>query len=425
MLTNNGESSVLHYSKIVLLTAAALCALAALPAFAKEDKVLFSFSSIDQGFHSVAPVLRVSTALYGTTEEGGQLALGNVFQLTPPSNGQLSWNETVLYNFTGKGDGGGPMGGLIADKSGALYGLANTSAGANVGTAFKLSPPASGQGKWTFMRLHAFTDGADGGFPNGALTAGPNGVLYGTTSAGGAHGVGTVFSLTPPSGGATHWGFSTLYTFTNANDGGAPLAGVARAEDGTLYGTTLGGGADGLGVIFSLTPPAEGQTKWTEQTLFTFNFSNGAEAAAAPILDAQGNLYGTASEGGAFNSGLVWELSPPAAGGTTWTETPIYNFTGQKDGGFPVSSLLLGKGGKLYGTSESGIRPSNGGVVFKLTPLAAGSANWTFHGLHTFRGGNDGQLLFAAPIFDGANMLVTTTRNGGSNNLGTVVSVVP
>lgn len=347
-----------------------------------------------------------------------------MFQLTPPSNGQQSWNETVLYTFRGKGDGGGPMGSLIADKTGALYGLASTSAGANAGTAFKLSPPASGVGKWTFTRLHAFTDAADGGFPIGALVAGPNGVLYGTTSAG-ALGFGTVFSLTPPSGGGTRWGLSTLYSFTNANDGGAPIAGVARAKDGTLYGTTLGGGADRLGVIFSLTPPAKGQTKWTEQTLYTFALDNGAQPAAAPILDAQGNLYGTASEGGAFNAGLVWELSPPAAGGTIWTETAIYNFTGRKDGGFLVSSLLLDKGGRLYGTSASGIRPRNGGVMFRLTPPTDGGGNWTFHGLHTFRGGNDGQLLFAAPIFDGANMLVTTTRDGGSNDLGTVVSVVP
>jgi uncharacterized repeat protein (TIGR03803 family) len=155
---------------------------------------------------------------------------------------------------------------------------------------------------------------------NAALCAADNGALYGTTVGGGAGGNGTVFKLTPPNRGQTAWTETVLHSFCSQSypcggDGARPLAGLIADKEGAFYGTTQGGGTSGgigNGTIFKLTPPAEGQTAWTETVLYRFcpsqsNCSDGVNPYAGLIADNWGALYGTTFSGGSNNVGTVFK----------------------------------------------------------------------------------------------------------------------
>ncbi len=148
-------------------------------------------------------IMDASGALYGTTEHGGGDDSGTVFMLTPPVAGETRWTETVLHTFTGGADGFAPLAGLIMDASGALYGTTWSGGpgcvGANCGTVFKLTPPASGETRWTETVLHSFTGGADGADPGAGVIMDASGALYGTTVNGGGRAprCGTVFKVVP------------------------------------------------------------------------------------------------------------------------------------------------------------------------------------------------------------------------------------
>jgi uncharacterized repeat protein (TIGR03803 family) len=200
---------------------------------------------------------------YGTTGGGGSKNFGTVFRLKPPPQGQTQWTLTTLYNFKGNAaqngggvnDGSAPTVPLLKDQNGNLYGLTNTG-GLGMGIAFRLSPPGQGQTAWTETILHKFagqpTDGAGPYFAG--LTAGPGGVFYGTTPAGGSAGKGVVFKLSPPGQGQTAWAVTVLHSFTGQpSDGDTPNAALTLAADGTYYGTTSFGGTHNLGTVFQLT----------------------------------------------------------------------------------------------------------------------------------------------------------------------------
>jgi uncharacterized repeat protein (TIGR03803 family) len=177
------------------------------------------------------------------------------------SAGRSSASESVLYSFVGGSDGSGPMAGLIVDRSGVLYGTTRYGGGSGCtsnegcGTVFSLTPPTVAGGVWSEAVLHSFLSGADGASPMAGLLAGKSGVLYGTTESGGASNAGTVFELTPPATPGGAWTENILYSFSGGIDGSQPVAALI-AESGTLYGTTEAGGAAGLGTVFALTPPA-------------------------------------------------------------------------------------------------------------------------------------------------------------------------
>ena len=268
--------------------------------------------------------------------------------------------------------------------------------------------------------IYDFKDTTDGGFPHGGLIADASGALYGTASSGGAGHSGTVYQLTPPAQGKTHYKESTLYAFTGGADGAIPYANLLADNTGALYGTTYAGGdANGDGVVFKLTPPAQGKNKWKQTVIHTFaNGNDGAEPWSTLIADANGNLYGTTTEGGTGVVGTVFELSPPAQGQTKWTETVIYNFTGNNDGGEPFGAVLLGKDGSLYGTT-AGYGQFNYGTVYQLTPPAKQGGAWNINVLHAFSGGNDGEVPRAGLISDASGALYGTTA-GFDNSYGTV-----
>ena len=181
--------------------------------------------------------------LYGTTATGGVGQHGTVFVLSPGSEG---WTETVIHNFWVNASN--PQAGLVFDNAGNLYGTTLKGGKNGFGIVFELSPVAGG---WSKKNIHQFSNGVGGGQPFGRLAfAGGN--LYGTTSSGGAVGVGVVFELKPTSGGG--WHETVLHAFQAGNDGADPRAGVILDKLGNLYGTTMDGGRVGQGAVFEVTP---------------------------------------------------------------------------------------------------------------------------------------------------------------------------
>ena len=339
-------------------------------------------------------------------------------------------SEKVLATLANVGSV--PWAGLVADKSGALYGTAtgfNTREHKGCGNVFQLTPPTGTGQPWTYSVLHSFVLGtSDGCGPFAALIVDPSGTLYGTTNSGGATWGGTVFSLTPPAAGSTSWTETLLFQFHNDT----PFAPVLRDASGVLFGTTFWGGI-GRGSVFELVPPAQGQTNWTRTILYSFQGgADGQGPDAGLVKDATGAFYGTTYYGGTGTNcsggqgcGTVFELMPPAAGQTAWTETVLYTFTGGTDGGAPYAGLTLDKSGALYGDTEFGGDPDvNGGVIFKLTPPGAGQTSWTESVIHTFEG-PDGASPKDSLIIDASGALLGTTYGGGELNKGTVFQLSP
>jgi hypothetical protein len=227
------------------------------------EQTLYRFPGYSGDGQEPAGTLVVSGngVIYGATEFGG-LDAGTIFQLTPPTIQGASWTETILYEFGGQsGDSAGPTG-LVTGPSGVLYGTAIGSADAQgcpsgCGTVFQLSPPESPGGPGTETILHNFTGAAtgDGSNPNSVPLIGPGGVLYGTTSGGGANFLGTIYEMLPPSSQGGNCAEATLYSFTGGADGQVPIA-VTSGPDGNLYGTTsivpAKGGATKPGTVFQL-----------------------------------------------------------------------------------------------------------------------------------------------------------------------------
>jgi uncharacterized repeat protein (TIGR03803 family) len=263
---------------------------------AQQESVLYSFGNgtAPQAGPSSVLIFDAAGNLYGETVELGPNGEGTVFELTPESG--AGWAEKVLHAF-GKGiDGTFPLGGVIFDAAGNLYGTAQCVENycGGDGMVFELTPKKSGG--WTEKVLHRF-DGADGEEPAGTLVFDASGNLYGTTYYGGAYGEGTVFELTPKAGGG--WSEKLLHSFGKGTDGAQPLGGVILDAAGNLYSTTQFGGAYGYGTVFELTPKAGGG--WTNKTLRSFGNSNslgGSNPTAGLIFDNAGNLYGTTYWGG-------------------------------------------------------------------------------------------------------------------------------
>ncbi|MGA2588470.1 MAG: choice-of-anchor tandem repeat GloVer-containing protein [Bryobacteraceae bacterium] len=260
----------------------------------------------------------------------------------------------MLYSFPGQANGAFPEAGLVFDATiNVLYGTTYAGGAAGLGTVFQFSPPTSPATTWNKKEIFGFS-GADGANPLAGLVVGPNLVLYGTTNLGGAAGYGTVFQLTPPAPPATTWTETVLYSFAGGNDGINPRAGlVLNSSTGVLYGTTYAGGAANYGTVFSLTPPVPPATIWTEQVIFSFTGgTDGGHPEAGLTLASTGVLYGTTYSGGSAGWGVVFELAPATGGG--WTQRALYTFSGGADGGSPEGGLTLGQSSVLYGTASFG-----------------------------------------------------------------------
>lgn len=328
------------------------------------ETVLHTFGTGNDGKNPVVGMVRDQAGnLYGTTPIGGASNHGVVFELSPSSNG---WTETILYAFTGGADGAMPYAIPILDQAGNLYGATSQGGSSNNGVVFKLTP---GSGGWTETVLYTFSGGGDGGWPIAPLTFDPAGNLYGTTSQGGAGGWGNVFKLAPTSNG---WVQSVLYAFTGADDGAQPQAPLVRDPFGSLYSTVPGGGSGSAGVVFRVRPPASAMPSlsgaWDENVLYSFTGGNdGAGPNNGVIFDQAGNLDGVAPVAGSGGFGVVYQLMP---GSTGWSQNVLYSFTGGADGGFPEAPVLLDSAGNIDGTTIAGgnVSGRNGcGVAFQIS----------------------------------------------------------
>jgi uncharacterized repeat protein (TIGR03803 family) len=275
--------------------------------------VIHQFNAVSGGNQPRASLVMDSLGnLFGTTV-GGQ---GAVFELTPDSNGH--WTDTLIHKFTpAKGDGASPMAGLILDATANLYGTTtyggNKACVAGCGIVFRLVPQSDGT--WKEEVLHEFT-GGDGMHSVSGLLADNNGKLYGSAEQGGNGGCfagcGTLFQLTPQSGGG--WKFTLLHVFKQT-DGGSPQGAMALDTAGNLYGTTVIGGnlaacpqQGGCGVVFKLAPAAGGKRKYS--VLYKFNNVPDGALPKGLVMDKAGNMYGTTITGGNNGLGVVFEVTP-------------------------------------------------------------------------------------------------------------------
>jgi uncharacterized repeat protein (TIGR03803 family) len=399
---------------------------------ASTEKVLHSFTGGNDGIDPAATLAADSAGnLYGTTAQGGTGTLctngcGTVFELSPLAGGK--WKETILYSFTGGSDGKNPYGGVILDGKGDLYGttVAGGSGGVcasdGCGVVFLLSK--SGK-RWVETVMYNFTGGKDGFGPGGALAFDSVGNLYGTTPDGGnlrkcsSGGCGVVYQISPVRGGG--WKQTVLHTFTDGADGAIGSLGPLLVDKaGNVFGVAeLGGDAScQCGVVFKLTLVSG---TWKFKILDAFK---GIPKAGFPyggvIEDSKGNLYGTTYYAGAKGFGSVYKLTKSNGG---FTETVLYSFTGGADGAWPTTTLMLDAHGNLYGTASAGGDSNGDGVVFKLSPGAAGK--WTESTVHRFGKGSDGRNPYYGLISDKAGHLFGTTAIGGGSGQGVVFQITP
>jgi uncharacterized repeat protein (TIGR03803 family) len=390
------------------------------PALTPVFSALYTFVGGGDGIIPVSLTTGPDGALFGAATLGGSIdcagygdGCGTVFQLVPPVGTGGSWTESVIYRF-GWGDGAFPYGGLVVGKNGALYGATYAGGAFGVGAVFELRLPAVAGGLWRETVLHSFDANAVDGFdPYAPVTVGKGGVLYGTTSGGGAYHAGTVFQLTPPAAPGDPWVEAVLYSFAGETiDGGYPTSGVTIGSEGELYGTTPYCGASGVGTVFELIPPPVVGGPWTQTIIHTFTYMTGDWywPYAGLVAGRNGVLYGTTSSGGSSIGGAVLRLMPPALPAGEWTETLLYSFTGGVDGSAPKAGLILGSNGLLYGTTSAG-GSLNLGTMFLLAPPPTRGGTWTPAVLHSFGGGADGGNPVAALVF-GRMARSTAQRRG-------------
>ncbi|HTT82530.1 MAG TPA: choice-of-anchor tandem repeat GloVer-containing protein [Rhizomicrobium sp.] len=277
--------------------------------------------------------------LYGTTTFGGsgdcRNGCGVLYELA--TGGTYS----VLRTFNPGKDGQWPVGTLLRDKKGNLFGVATGGGPNSAGTLYEYSA------KGKFAVLHAFA-GSDGVEPQGNLTEDKAGNLYGVTYSGGADQYGTVFELT------LKGSLRTLYSFTGGADGGYPTGGVVRDKAGNLYGATnlAGNGSTPYGTVYKLAPGG------TLTTLYAFTGSTDGGYPSGNVVPSRGQIYGTTTAGGTNEYGVVYEVDPASE-----TETVLHSFA-DTDGASPQAGLTR-EHGDLYGTASGG-GTDNYGVVFRL-----------------------------------------------------------
>ena len=330
---------------------------------------------------------------------------GTIFRMTPAGQ------QTVLYTFCAQAncpDGDGPSSHMVlaTDKNfygTTSYGGAHSSPSVFGGTFFKVT---KGGALTTLYSFCALANCADGSYP-GQLIQGADGNFYGTTIQGGANASGTVFKITPRGTLTTLYSFCSLTNCadgSNAHDGGVAV-GLFQATDGSFYGTTAGGGANGGGTVFKITPQG------TLTTLYSFcsqaNCADGDGPLGGVTQATDGNFYGTTYAGGS---------APVNYGGTVFKITPegkltsLHTFctqTGCPDGYYPATVPIQGTDGNLYGTTA--------GTDFNISTAG------TFQTLHnipnTYANPNTTLVQATNGIFYG------TTPQGGGAGLGTAYNM--
>jgi uncharacterized repeat protein (TIGR03803 family) len=418
-----------------ILTASFVLAHAQAPTF----KTIYSFKSGNDGANPFAGVVQDATgSLYGTTNFGGPSNLGTVFKLSPPTTSNGNWAETTLTTFSGL-NGGEPHDELVIDQLGSLYATTEQGGTVGCGTAFRMTPPAVSSPNWILTTLHNFQgnfSGApfDGCAPTARLLPTEN-AFYGTTFSGGLIpkvSDGTVFKLDLSGASPVE---SAIYSFSGyPSDGSVPASALVRGQNGVLYGTTFAGGTfdcngfeDGCGTVFQLIPPVLPGADWTESVLHSFGAgTDGAYPIGALAIDHTGALYGATSDGGTAGVGTIFKLEPPSSPGETWTETVLHSFQ-SSDGINPNGDVLL-LGDTLYGVTLSGGGSLNCqslgcGVVYQLTAPTSPNEDWTLAVLHSFDDGPDGRYPNGRLLIRNGVIYGTTSGLNSTSSSGTVFEI--
>jgi uncharacterized repeat protein (TIGR03803 family) len=423
------QDKIMSYAKstqaVLLLLAGMASSVAARPAQAQSETVLYNFTGGSDGGSSNSRLTADGKGnFYGTTFYGGLpsggLGYGTVFELSPKGNG--GWAETVIYSFpVGGKDGGNPSGYLIFDSVGNLYGTTlyggKGCASNGCGVVFELSPTGS---SWKEKVLYKFVGGADdGAYPVEGLVMDLAGNLYGTTSSGGSAGGGTVFELSPS---GSRWKERVIYT------SGTDVYGIGIAAGLTMdpSGNILGANYDS---VFELSP--DGNGGWNPTILHTFTGPVSEDSAyfgqvGTPVLDQAGDIYGTTIVGGSW--GGVYKLSPAKNG--RWKEKTIHSFSGylaDHDGTSPGGALVINAAGNIYGATGNGGIYNSQGTVFELA-APVGSGKYEHKILWNFGATGDGANPNGGLIQDSAGNLYGTTASGGSGRAfatGVVFEVTP
>jgi len=410
------SASILAIALIAILTAAAQTGLG------QTFSVIHNFTGGSDGANpSTGLTIDADDNIYGTTFARGTGRYGTVFSLDNDGGG---WILSPLYSFAGGEDGAGPLGRLVIGPDGILYGSTLAGGGGpciqsngyhGCGTVYSLRPPAQAPAtvifNWDSAILHRFS-GSDGSYPQGELTFDQAGNIYGTTVDGGSEGWGLIYSLTPSGGG---WTQNILYQAQGNGDGKFPSGGVVFDQSGNLYGVFGQNGPYGYGALFELKPSGSG---WAESTIhgFTYHGDDGATPQGGLIFDSAGNLYGTTVHIPA-GGGSVFEMLPS---GGVWSYDFLYGLSGGIDLG-PYDKLLMDASGNLYGTTLGDGRYGYGSV-FKLTQSDGG---WTYTSLHDFTGGVDGANPMCRLAFDSTGNLYGTASSGGTRGLGVAFQITP
>ena len=357
---------------------------------AAQFRVLHSFTGGNDGARPEFALLADSSGnLYGTTSQGGgtgcTVGCGVIYKIAPDGT------ETILHAFTGGSDGADPNGPLVSDASGNLYGTTGAYADGYSGTVFKVSPGG------VLTTLHSFTKEPDGVQPLGGVILDGSGNLYGTTYYGGTEGYGTVYRIAPdgietilhsfdpqkgeggepfksllrdPKGnfygiaGAPgeiykvdkKGALTVLYTFRQGDENGSfPAAALIRDKLGNLYGTTTEDGSYDYGTAYKLAPDG------TMSVLYSFDGGKcGGDPVAGLLADKQGNFYGETTTTGDEVTGAIFRL------GADGTMKRLHRFTGREDGGDPTGGLISGPQGLLYGVASLG-GSKDEGTVFAVS----------------------------------------------------------
>jgi uncharacterized repeat protein (TIGR03803 family) len=350
---------------------------------------VYSFTGGADGGNPRAGVILYTGNFYGTTTTGGAFNAGTVFAID-----QATGVETTLINFDGESLGRAANGGVI-QAGGLLYGATAQGGATGNGLVYSYNLTAN-----TVSIVYNFTGATDGGSPQAPLLN-ISGVLYGTASAGGANGYGTVFSLTPSTGAE-----QTLYAFTGGTNGGHPVAPLINVN-GVLYGTDLGAETASVnnGTAFSL-PTAGG----TATTLHNFSGPSPFGPGNATLLNVKGTFYGTSGVGGNSSAGSVFTIVP-----TTAAQTTVYNFTGGADGGAPDGGLINDTS-TLYGVATSGGAHKTG-AIFSINPTT--NAQTVLYSFPAGAQAPNGPLVLVKGVLYG------TTQIGGNDHAGSVFGFNP
>ncbi len=385
----------------------------------------------------------------------------------------------VIHDFAGGQDGASPFTGLTIDAGGKIYGTAFSGGTHGGGTVFSMN--STGAGGWILSPLYSFAGGSDGAGPVTRLAIGPDGALYGATSAGGGancidyngnQGCGTVYQLRPPlrspASAIAYWSPNVLFRFSGS-DGAYPEGDLTFDQAGNIYGIAINGGGPGWGLVYELTRSGGG---WTEDVLYQAqNDGDGQYPWGGVTFDSAGNLYGVFSQNGPAGYGAIYKLAPS---GGSWSESTVHGFTYHgNDGANPQGGLIRDSAGNLYGTTVHD--PTGGGTIFELTPsggnlsfnvlygltggidlgpydklvmdasgnlygttfgdghygygsvfkLTHSGGSWSYTSLHDFTGGSDGANPMCSLVFDASGNLYGTASGGGAHNAGVVFQITP